>query len=171
MQYAAFLLAFGAIPAFSATIPPTVARDFEKGNITIAKISEELAKRDDSCPDATGQYSQWAYDAGTDGNGHYSGSCGSTGHDSHHCWSDIYVTQTQVQWQPFQDASPHLDCASSPTCSITKLNQIQGCTSWENTVGFEAGITSEVINVGASYSHSWGGSECTTSGDSSTCSW
>ncbi|KAJ5488844.1 hypothetical protein N7539_003734 [Penicillium diatomitis] len=170
-MFARFLLLVScAAPLFVQALPATVVEDPELANITNADIARTLVKRDEACPDATGQGSQWV-NHDNDGTGHYTGSCGDSGHNSHHCWSDVYVTQTQVQWQPWQDCSDYIDCAHATSCSIAHTNSIQACATWSTSVGFSAGITSEVLNIGASYTSEHGGSSCTTSSNTYSLGW
>ncbi|KAJ6108792.1 hypothetical protein N7512_008629 [Penicillium capsulatum] len=122
------MIACSLLVALLKVAHPTTSQKIERANLTTSDLANTPTKRDDACPDATGQSFQWA-NADNDGNGHYSGSCGSSGHNYHHCWSDVYVTQTQVQRQPFQDVSAGLNCANSPSCSISHLDSIQGCAT------------------------------------------
>ncbi|KAI2789699.1 hypothetical protein POX_d05196 [Penicillium oxalicum] len=165
-------LALCAAPFFAQALPAAVIEDLEQVNITTADIEIMLNKRagDAACPDATGQTSKWA-NQGNDGNGHYAGSCGSTDHGKAHCWSDIYLTQAQTLWQPWRDCSEYVNCANSDSCQISHLKSIQACATWSTSVGFEAGITSEILNVGASYTSEHGGSSCATTTDTYQIGW
>ena len=165
-------LALCAAPFLAQALPAAVIEDLEQVNITTADIEIMLNKRagDAACPDATGQTSKWA-NQGNDGNGHYAGSCGSTDHGKAHCWSDIYLTQAQTLWQPWRDCSEYVNCANSDSCQISHLKSIQACATWSTSVGFEAGITSEILNVGASYTSEHGGSSCATTTDTYQIGW
>ena len=117
-------------------------------------VLSTLFSRDDTCTDATGQTSQWA-NHDNDGNGHYSGTCGVSGHNSDKCWTDIYVTQSQMQWKPFDVVSAGHDCAHTSTCSITHINSKQACRSESTSVsvGADAGILKDILSISAEVTH------------------
>ncbi|CAI7595486.1 unnamed protein product [Penicillium discolor] len=168
-----FLLALCASPVFVHAFPAAVQETLDRHNIALTTDDiARLARRDDGdCPDASGKTSAQV-NRDSDGVGSYIESCGNNGYAGNGaCWTDIYVTKAQTRWQPWQDNSANLNCADSPTCSITHLESVEGCATWESTTGFSAGITDGIISVGAEATESKGGSECTTSSDSYLCEW
>ncbi|KAJ5139205.1 uncharacterized protein N7515_004053 [Penicillium bovifimosum] len=161
------------LPMFANAMPAAVRETLESHNVTLTTrdIAEHLARRDGDCPDASGKTSSQV-NRDNDGWGSYVDSCGNNGSSGKgECWTDVYVTKAQTQWKPWQENSANLDCANSPTCSITHLESLQECRTWESTTGFSAGITDGVISLGVEATESEGGSECTTSGDNYLCQW
>lgn len=166
------LLALCASPLLTHALPAAIVSELEKNNLNVTEFENTLMKRsDDSCPDATGLTSVWANED-NDGHGHYAGSCDNNGSSGKgECWSDVYAVQAQVQWAPWKTVGADLDCKSSSECEISHLEQLEKCTSWSTSTGFSAGITSEVVSVGAEVTQENGGSKCSTSSDTYNCHW
>lgn len=165
-------LAFCASPLLTYALPASIVSELERANVNVTDFENALRKRSGgSCTDATGLTSVWANED-NDGHGHYSGSCDNNGSSGKgECWTDVYAVEAQVQWAPWSTVGADLDCESSSECEITHLDQIERCRSWSTSTGFDAGITSEVISIGASVTQETGGSECTSSSDTYDCHW
>ncbi|KAJ5171659.1 hypothetical protein N7492_004252 [Penicillium capsulatum] len=166
------LLAICASPLLTYALPTAIISELESANLNVTEFENTLARRsDDACPDATGKKSKWA-NGDNDGHGHYTGSCGNNGSGGKgECWSDVYAVRAQVQWAPWQTVGADLDCQSSSECEIEHLESVEKCTSWSTSTGFSAGITGEMVSIGAEVTHENGGSRCTSSADTYHCKW
>jgi hypothetical protein len=94
-----------------------------------------------------------------------------------HCWTDFFAVTNRVQALDWKRDEASVDCASTSSCTIEKVDSETKCASWNLqgsiTVGAGREILSKLLSIGGEVGlEAGGGGEfCTTAEAKSSCDW
>ncbi|KAH9907216.1 hypothetical protein F4778DRAFT_799554 [Xylariomycetidae sp. FL2044] len=112
-----------------------------------------------------------------------------TGHNSDHCWTEYWFTETEIEYDNWSNSGAAIDCKSTSSCSSRDVDLKQTCTSMTKSKGetadwkaFDIGFEGKVwkdwsFKASDSFSYKWDHGEtngttiCTTAAAYNTCTW